>query len=191
MRWFPVMAALDRRVGARPSTRLGLEVAGGAWIVATFLVFVSQFVRRRTALPSGVASTTQAIGVAALTLAALGTIWGFSKLARSLSRQGDFFGAVILWSVVAGILLLPVLLGGFLLLPGLVALIVRGHLGRVGVRLPTAAVLAGLVTAGWVAGWPGGIEGPSHLNALVILGGAAEGAALIWFGRAIQSLELV
>ena len=164
-----------------------LEVAGVAWIVGAAFVVASKLVREKTSLPSGAASTTQVIGVVALVLSVVGTVWGLAALARHLGRDDDWIGAVILWSVVAGFLLLPILVGGYLLIPGLVALIARGRLSHVDVRLPAAAVLAGLVTAALAAGWAGGIEGPLHLNILSFLGATAEGAALNWFGRTTGS----
>jgi hypothetical protein len=151
-------------------------------------VVTSKLVREKTSLPSGAVSTTQVIGVAAFVLSVVGMVWGLAVLASLVGGDRDWIGAVILWSVVAGFVLLPILIGGYLLFPGLAALIVRGRLSGVDVRLPAAALSAGLVTAALAAGWPGGIAGPLHLNTLSFLGAAAEGAALVWFGRTIEPL---
>jgi hypothetical protein len=164
-----------------------LEIAGIAWILGAAFVVTSQLVRRKTSLPSGVASTTQVIGVVAFAAAVLGMVWGLIALAkRVLLREKDLLGAVIISAVVAGILLLPLLIGGTLLFPGLAALVLRGRLSHANVRLPAAAVLAGLMIGGIGFGWQRGLEGPVPLNILVFLGAAAEGAALIWFGRTTE-----
>lgn len=146
---------------------------------------VSRVVRWDTSLPSGFASTAQVMGVVAVVAAVIGMVLGFGALARALTRDGDAFGAGIVWTVAAGIVLLPALfLGGYLLLPAFVALIVRGHVGGAHVRLPAAALLVGLMS--WAAGlgWPEGAEGTIYHYAVSFLGASVEGVGLIWFGRA-------
>lgn len=160
-----------------------LRAAGAAWVVAAAFLATAGFVGRETTLPSGVASTTQVIGVAALVAAVLGMLRGLAVLARAVSRAGDGFGTLVLWAAVVGILLVPVLLGGYLLLPALVALVVRGRVAGADVRLPAAALLIGLVTVGFTFGWPEGLAWAPALYVVSFFAGSVEGAALIWFAR--------
>ncbi|HYP22244.1 MAG TPA: hypothetical protein VEV43_01605 [Actinomycetota bacterium] len=165
-----------------------LELAGIAWTAAAALVVLSLIVRRETSLSSAIASTIQVAGVVMLVAAVLGILWGLVSLARVLSWEGDLFGAGVLWAWSAGIVLLPLLfLGAYLLLPALVALIVRGRLGGIAVRLPAVAVVAGLATAGVGLGWPEGARWTVLHYAVSFLGASVEGAALIWFGRKTDS----
>jgi hypothetical protein len=184
----PSSSGLHRGLRIGVPDRPILEIAGFAWILGAAFLVTSQLVRRKTSLPSGAASTTQVIGVVAFAVAVFGMVWGLAALARLLLRERDILGAVIVWSVVAGILLLPILIGGTWLLPAVGTLVLRGRLSEANVRLPAVAMLAGLVTAGSGLGWSRGLEGPVHLNIVLFLGVAAEGAALIWFARATEPL---
>ncbi|MDQ4124796.1 MAG: hypothetical protein M3134_04230 [Actinomycetota bacterium] len=166
-----------------------LEAAGVAWVLAAAFLTTSQFARRETSLPSGVASTTQVVGVAALLAATLCIVWALFALGSALSRDGDRFGSIVVRSAATGIVLLPLfLIGLYSLIPALLALGVRGRLGGVGVRLSAAALLAGLVVAGVASMWPSGTEGTIPLYVLSFLGGTVEGVALIWFARRTEPL---
>jgi hypothetical protein len=126
--------------------------------------------------------------VVTLVTAVLGMVWGLATLAQVTWRAGDGLGAVILWSAAVGIPLVPLLLGGYLLLPGLVALIVRGRLAGVDVRLPGAALLIGLFTVAFTFGWPEGLAWAPALYVLSFFAGSVEGMALIWFSRRSEAI---
>lgn len=165
-----------------------LQTGGVLWVGGMAFAVTSAALRQRAA-PSPVVSVSQVVAVVLLLLSVVAIEWGLLCLAAVLVRTRQRMTGALVYTVVVGIALAPLLgLGLYLLIPALAAIAGVGRLGAARVRFPTIAVFIGLVVAGFSL-WPS-TAGGVHVIVLAFMAGAVEGLAWFWFGRATRDVAV-